>query len=502
MTDADDAPAPAEPSPASALGDADSGIRPRRDAVAAAVVVLSVSVLGLAVTAFFAERYQKVAARNELEQMGRIATTRIDVDAHQRLAATAPGPAHRRLLAPLVAMVQATDEISAIQTAVRADGGTRVVLDTSALFRRPGHAHGASHGDDEAAADADLARTLETGSPLVRTEPAHGAAHASMRAYVPFADQQGRQAGVVRIDTWPRALDDRLARLRRITLTAGAGLVLLSALAGLLVFRLRSLAAAAAARDRQALAALAAARDAAEQSGRAKSAFLAMMSHELRTPLTAIVGYSELMHEELSGRGLSQHADDIGRVRTAGLHLSAVIADILDFSKIDAGRLQLTPAAVDLAALLRDVEQHVRRAADDKGLTLQVFCPAATAWLDPLRLRQVLVNLVANGVKFTESGGVTVRVAAEPGDAGRFVCTVHDTGVGIPADKRGRLFKPFSQVDSSMTRRAGGSGLGLVISHRLVEAMGGRLTVRSRVGHGSAFRVSLPGVLRAARRAA
>ena len=237
-----------------------------------------------------------------------------------------------------------------------------------------------------------------------------------------------------------------------------------------------------------------AARDAAEQSVRAKSTFVAMMSHELRTPLNAIVGYSELIHDDLVAREQPRLAADIDRVRTAGQHLAAIISDILDYSKLEADRLVLAPEAVAVEPLLRGAAGHVRAEAEARGLdvVVQVAAGAHTVVADPLRLAQVVGNLVSNAVKFTDRGRVVLRARRSPVRGGRLVITVHDTGAGIPADKRDRLFQPFSQVDGSLTRRAGGTGLGLVISQRLVAVSGGTLRVRSRVGHGSTFRVSLP----------
>jgi signal transduction histidine kinase len=245
------------------------------------------------------------------------------------------------------------------------------------------------------------------------------------------------------------------------------------------------------ARDRQAVIELASARDAAEQSSRAKSAFLAMMSHELRTPLNAIVGYSELIQEEFEQRGEPALAADVQRVVSASRHLTAIIGDILDYSKLEAGRMEVDATLVDTATVVSEVVELLRPGAEAKGVGMRLAVDPSLrpVFVDAVRLRQVLLNLVGNAVKFTERGEVTVRLAVR---RSRLVCAVHDTGAGIPVDKRGRLFQPFSQVDSSSTRSAGGTGLGLAISLRLVEMMEGTLRMKSRVGHGSTFRLSLP----------
>jgi len=212
------------------------------------------------------------------------------------------------------------------------------------------------------------------------------------------------------------------------------------------------------------------------------------------TPLNAIAGYAELMHDELSARGDTQLAVDVDRVRTASRHLTDIISDILDYSKAEAGRMVLSPAAVDIAAVLEDLAELMRPSATAKGIDLRLDVrPGVTpVFVDPVRLRQVLLNLIGNGVKFTDRGVVTVRLRPSPASQARMLCVVHDTGVGIAADKHHLLFQPFSQADSSLSRAAGGTGLGLAISRRLVDAMGGSLRMKSRVGRGSTFRVSWP----------
>jgi signal transduction histidine kinase len=226
------------------------------------------------------------------------------------------------------------------------------------------------------------------------------------------------------------------------------------------------------------------------------------MSHELRTPLNAIVGYSELLAEDLADLGDRQMQDDIGRVAAASRHLASIIGDILDYAKLDTGDVVVTPQPVDVAAMLRDLTDLLRPGAAARGLTLHLEAPAA-AWAqaDPVRLRQVLLNLMGNAVKFTERGGVRVRVRPPSGTDNRLVVVVHDTGVGIPRPQQAQLFQPFVQAHVSSARALSGSGLGLVISRRLAEAMGGSLRFRSRPGAGSSFRLSVPGAAPASRAA-
>ncbi|MCC6673543.1 MAG: response regulator [Planctomycetes bacterium] len=227
----------------------------------------------------------------------------------------------------------------------------------------------------------------------------------------------------------------------------------------------------------------------AESANRLKSEFVANMSHELRTPLTAILGYAELLRdEELQGPAVREHAATICR---NGEHLLALIGEVLDLSKIEAGKLTLERRATRIQDLLGDLGRMVGERARAKGLEFRVAVDAtvpAEIHTDAMRLRQILLNLAGNAVKFTERGEVAIRVglvARERRTLLRF--DVADTGIGIPAEAAQRLFQPFEQVDASTTRRFGGTGLGLAISRRLALALGGDITVQSTPGQGSTF---------------
>ncbi|MBZ5603160.1 MAG: hypothetical protein LAO79_12735 [Acidobacteriia bacterium] len=228
----------------------------------------------------------------------------------------------------------------------------------------------------------------------------------------------------------------------------------------------------------------------AEAADRAKSSFLANISHELRTPMNGIIGISEVLLDT----PLSEEQQDFAAtIRTSAESLLVVINDVLDFSRMEAGRMVLASEPVDLSKIVGEVAALLNAQAAAKGIRIQTqYDPGAPSRFlgDEVRIRQVLTNLAGNAVKFTERGGVTIRVSPRDRDGVRI--EVRDTGIGIEADKLGAIFEKFTQADGSMTRRFGGTGLGLTISKDLITLMGGTIGVESRPGAGSTFWFTLP----------
>ncbi len=238
------------------------------------------------------------------------------------------------------------------------------------------------------------------------------------------------------------------------------------------------------------------ARRLAEAAAEAKTEFLANMSHEIRTPMTAILGFVDLLRDHDLPQ--SERESAIETVHRNGEHLLAIINDILDISKIEAGRMTIERLACSPRELIQDVVELLQARARERGLDLIVKVDPSvprSITTDPTRLRQILANLVGNALKFTEQGSVTVRAKwhSTGPSTGSLEIAVIDTGIGIKTEHLTRLFRPFSQADSTMSRRFGGTGLGLAICHRLAEMLGGGIAVESREGVGSCFQVALDG---------
>ncbi|MBX6364673.1 MAG: PAS domain S-box protein [Gemmatimonadetes bacterium] len=231
--------------------------------------------------------------------------------------------------------------------------------------------------------------------------------------------------------------------------------------------------------------------EAALAAGRAKSNFLAVMSHELRTPLTAIMGYSDILEAGISGQLNERQREQLKRIMLSARHLLQLIDEILTFSRLEAGREEARLERVPLREFVRETAALVRPAAAEKHLRFEVRLPKVEADLetDPEKLRQILLNILFNAIKFTREGKVVLAVGVEGDD---YVFHIDDTGVGIPPEHLEQIFEPFWQLEDAMTRHTGGTGLGLSVARRLVELLGGEIGVRSTPGVGTQVTVRVP----------
>jgi signal transduction histidine kinase len=240
----------------------------------------------------------------------------------------------------------------------------------------------------------------------------------------------------------------------------------------------------------------------AEEANRTKSSFLANMSHELRTPLNAIIGYSEILAEDAQDNGQTEAVQDLGKIQGAGKHLLSLINDILDLSKIESGKMELYLETVNIPQLLQEITDTICPVCEKNNNQLLVDCEDDVKFMlgDLTKIRQSLFNLLSNASKFTNCGQISLKVSrdtateltTESSARAMIRFVVSDTGIGIKPEQIAKLFQPFSQADSSTTRKYGGTGLGLAITKEFAKMMGGDIQVTSESGHGSVFTLCIP----------
>jgi len=244
------------------------------------------------------------------------------------------------------------------------------------------------------------------------------------------------------------------------------------------------------------------AKEAAEAASKTKSLFLANMSHELRTPLNAILGYSEMLCEEAVDKHLDQFSADLAKINAAGKHLLALINDTLDLSKIEAGKMELLLESFDVAKMIDEVASTVRPLVEKNANTLHIGCAPDLGVMhaDLTKVRQGLFNLLSNAAKFAHDGSIALDTSRQRMDGSEWIVfRVSDTGIGMSPEQIVKLFQAFTQADVSTTRKFGGTGLGLALTRRFCQMMGGDVTVHSVPGEGSIFTIKLPAVVRDAK---
>ncbi|HEX3133439.1 MAG TPA: ATP-binding protein, partial [Planctomycetota bacterium] len=462
--------------------------------IAAAVVVFGTAALSGGALYLRAHDALLDEVRSDLRRTAVVAAASIDVGLHRQLTdpAQEDGPLYQQAIAPLRSILRSTTTIRFIYTCILRDGVVYFVLDPTPKGDADGDGvedHSALM-DSYAEANVTLRGVLAGGPVTTDQEPVTDRWGTTISGYAAFHDDLGNTVGAVGVDIDLATVDQRMSGMRSAMWFGTLLALACSVLVGVVVARSASSLRRARLHADENATVLKAERLDAERANRAKDEFLAVMTHEIRTPLNAVIGLADLL---IAGDADDEQRHHLTTIRASGEHLLSMINDILDHSKIDAGHMTLEEVPFSPKECAEDVIALMGEAANAKGLRLDFALQGPVSERvvgDSMRLRQVLINLVSNALKFTTTGGVSLGLrATHPGGAITF--SVIDTGVGMDEATRARLFRPFSQGDSSISRRFGGTGLGLSISQRLVKLMGGSISVESAPGRGSAFAFSL-----------
>ena len=467
---------------------------PLRDALYAALITFATSVIGLSIIYFQANDAQLSAVRGELLNLARTTAAQVDGDLHRKLVSPSQegSPEHLRALEPLLRMHRAAKDVIFVYTGTVRDGRVYSILDTSYSYQVPGNDYLPNlFVQEHTLKDPEAIRALNEHIAIANVRPLRGRLHSYLSAYAPIHDSAGQFVGVLGVDMVLDDLDKRMASIRRASAAALLVVLVLSIVAGYVALRIRQFSAAIVKKLRIARARAEENAAAAESASRAKAVFLAMMSHEIRTPMNGMLGVADLLRTMSPNPEQRKLLDILG---SSGESLLRIINDILDFSKIEAERLELRPAPFEIRGLLDELQMLLSAQARTRHVAFIIDAdPALPASFngDRQRLSQILLNLGTNALKFTDRGEVrlVVRLLESGDDKARVEFTMRDTGIGMSSDALGRLFTSFTQEEEA--RHRGGTGLGLVITKKLVTLMGGDIRVTSVVGKGSTFTFSL-----------
>jgi signal transduction histidine kinase/ActR/RegA family two-component response regulator len=468
-------------------------VHPLRDALLAGIVTFVTSAVGLSIVYVKARDTQLVAVQTEMLQLARAMASNVDGDEHQKLVSPQQmgSPEHLRLLDPLVRMHRAAHDVWFVYTGVFRNDRIYWVLDTAYRYRIPENDAPPDtimklYELRDSAYERAFRDGVEYADPQPRPDPD---GHSYLSVAVPIRGATGKPVAMLGVDMVLDKLDARMAAIRSVLSVALGVVLLLSIGAAVVAHRVRKFAAGVIFKLRKARTAAEQNAEAAQSASRAKAAFLAMMSHEIRTPMNGILGVADLLRTMHPTREQKRLLDILS---SSGGSLLRIINDVLDFSKMEADRLELYPRALDLRAFAGELEHLLAPQARAKNVAFRIETdpnlPAGVT-ADRERLSQALLNLGTNAVKFTDHGEVRLAIRAHPpaGDIARIEFSVTDTGIGMDAAALTRLFTPFTQVADAQRHRASGTGLGLVIARKLVNLMGGDISVRSALNEGSTF---------------